>query len=72
MVEKYPAPGDIYQSRLYPGETCKIVRVQEAQVTFQWISGHDHIDWQIAPVNHFIRDFDLQTEVPQNDTTQRP
>ncbi len=59
MTRKYPAPGDIYQSRLYPGQTCKVISVLDAQVTFRWTNGYEHIDQQTTSVRQFIDDFDL-------------
>jgi len=61
MSHKYPTPGDIYQSRLYPGQSCRVISVVDAKVTFSWMNGYDHIDRQTAPVNQFVRDFELGT-----------
>jgi len=36
-MPKYPQPGDVYESVLYAGQTCRVVTVQHAQVTFQWL-----------------------------------
>ena len=57
MSSKYPQPGDIYESRLYPGQQCKVVSVIEAVVTLQWVGQFTHIEEQSVRVNQFIRDF---------------
>ena len=58
MVKKYPLPGDVYESRLFPGEKCRVLTVLEAQVTFKWIDRYQHLSQQTAPVIQFIRDFE--------------
>ena len=63
MYRKYPVPGDIYNSHLYPGHQCKVIRVVEAQVTLQWIGQYSKIDPPTVPVNQFIRDFTLKSKV---------
>ena len=57
MSRKYPQPGEIYESVLYPGQQCKVISVLEAQVTFRWLGHYAHIESQSAPVNQFILDF---------------
>ena len=57
MMAKYPQPGDVYESLLYPGQACRVVNVQQAQVTFEWLGQYSHIEQQIAPVNRFVVDF---------------
>jgi hypothetical protein len=56
-MSKYPQAGDVYESRIYPGLTCKVVTVQEARVTFQWLGEYQRIEPQIVPVNRFVADF---------------
>jgi hypothetical protein len=56
-MPKYPQPGDVYESLLYPGQTCKVVAVQHARVTFQWLGEYQRIEPQVVPVNRFITDF---------------
>ncbi len=56
-MPKYPQPGDVYESLLYPGQICKVVDVHFAQVTFQWLGAYQRIEPQVAPVNRFIVDF---------------
>jgi hypothetical protein len=60
-MPKYPQPGDVYESLLYPGQACKVVAVQQARVTFQWLGEYQRIEPQIVPVNRFIADFALRT-----------
>jgi len=57
MQRKYPLAGEIYESRLYPGQTCRVLNVLEAQVRFEWLGQYRHIEPQTAPVNRFIHDF---------------
>ena len=56
-MPKYPQPGDVYESVLYAGQTCRVVAVQHAKVTFQWLGEYQRIEPQIVPVNRFITDF---------------
>jgi len=56
-MPKYPQPGDVYESLLYPGQKCRVVAVQHAQVTFQWLGEYQRIEPQVVPVNRFIADF---------------
>jgi hypothetical protein len=58
-MTKYPQIGDVYISRLYPGETCRVVTVHHAQVTFQWLGQYAHVDRQVVAVNRFVKDFEL-------------
>ena len=57
VLQKYPQVGDVYDSRLYPGQTCKVVRVLDARVTFEWVGQYAYVDIQSVPVNRFIEDF---------------
>jgi hypothetical protein len=56
---KYPCAGEIYDSRLYAGQSCRVVQVMHAQVTFEWLGQYEHVKQQIVPVNRFIQDFVL-------------
>ncbi len=56
-MSKYPQPGDVYESRIYPGQTCQVVTVQQARVTFQWLGEYQRIEPQVVPVNRFVADF---------------
>jgi hypothetical protein len=56
-MPKYPQPGDVYESLIYPGQACKVVTVQQARVTFQWLGEYQRIEPQVVPVNRFIADF---------------
>jgi hypothetical protein len=56
-MPKYPQPGDVYESLLYPGQVVKVVNVQHAQVTFQWLGEYQRIEPQVTPVNRFVVDF---------------
>jgi hypothetical protein len=58
-MPKYPQPSDIYECHLYPGRTCKVVSVANAQVTFQWLDDYARIEPQVVPVNRFVVDFKL-------------
>lgn len=59
MLLKYPQAGELYRSRLYPGQACKVLSVMHAQVTFEWLGQFEHVARQRVPVNRFIRDFVL-------------
>ena len=56
-MHKYPQPGDVYESVLYPGQSCRVLDVHQAQVTFEWLGRYSHIDRQVVAVNRFIVDF---------------
>jgi hypothetical protein len=56
-MPKYPQPGDVYESLLYPGRIVKVMKVLHAQVTFQWLGEYQRIEPQVAPVSRFILDF---------------
>ena len=60
-MPKYPQPGDVYESLIYPGQVCKVVAVQQARVTFQWLGEYQRIEPQVVPVNRFIADFTQRT-----------
>jgi len=57
VLQKYPQAGDVYDSCLYPGQTCRVVRVVDALVTFEWVGQYAYVDTQSVPVNKFIEDF---------------
>lgn len=57
MLRKYPQPGEIYESALYPGQRCKVESVLEAKVTFEWLGQYAYVPRQSVPVNRFIEDF---------------
>jgi hypothetical protein len=59
MLMKYPGAGEVYESRLYPGQRCRVLQVRNAQVTFEWLGQYEHIKQQFVPVNRFIQDFVL-------------
>lgn len=63
MLPKYPQAGELYQSRIYPGQTCKVLSVIDAQVRFAWQGQYRHVEPQIAPVNRFVKDFVPTAEV---------
>jgi hypothetical protein len=56
-MAKYPQPSEVYECQLYPGRTCQVVSVNNAQVTFQWLGDYSRIEPQRVPVNRFILDF---------------
>jgi hypothetical protein len=56
-MPKYPQAGDVYESLIYPGQACKVVSVQQARVTFQWLGEYQRLEPQIVPVNRFVADF---------------
>jgi hypothetical protein len=56
-MPKYPQPGELYTSYLYPGQVCKVLSVLDAQVTFEWVGQYRHVEPQVAPVNRFVVDF---------------
>jgi hypothetical protein len=58
-MAKYPQASDVYECELYPGRTCRVLSVRNAQVTFQWLGDYLRIEPQIVPVNRFIADFRL-------------
>jgi hypothetical protein len=71
-MPKYPQPGDIYESQLYPEQTCRVVTVQHAQVTFQWLGEYRRIEPQVVPVNRFIADFTQCTEAADPTASSPP
>lgn len=56
-MPKYPQPREVYECALYPGRTCAVVSVTNAQVTFRWLGEYERIEPQVVPVNRFIVDF---------------
>ncbi len=70
-MPKYPQPGDMYESLLYPGQVCKVVAVQQARVTFQWLGEYQRIEQQVVPVNRFVADFTQRTATDRN-TSSNP
>jgi len=62
MQPKYPRAGELYESRIYPGQTCRVLSVLEAQVCFEWLGQYRHVEQQSVPVNRFIHDFFLVAE----------
>ena len=63
VLQKYPQPGEIYESLLYPGQRCRVQTVLEAVVTFEWLGRYAYVPSQSVPVNRFIRDFEPAEEV---------
>ena len=59
MLLKYPIAGEVYRSRIYAGQNCRVVSVLDALVTFEWLGRYEHVDRQTAPVNRFVEDFVL-------------
>jgi hypothetical protein len=58
-MAKYPQAHDVYECHLYPGRTCAVVSVTNAQVTFQWLGEYARLEPQVVPVNRFVVDFKL-------------
>lgn len=58
-MAKYPQAQEIYECQLYPGRTCRVVNVLNAQVTFQWLGDYLRLEQQVVPVNRFLVDFKL-------------
>jgi len=58
-MAKYPQPSDVYECHLYPGRTCTVVGVTNAQVTFRWLGEYERLEPQVVPVNRFVVDFAL-------------
>jgi hypothetical protein len=56
-MPKYPEAQEVYECELYPGRTCKVVHVVNAQVTFQWLGDYARLEQQVVPVNRFVVDF---------------
>jgi hypothetical protein len=56
-MAKYPEAQEVYECQLYPGRTCRVVHVVNAQVTFQWLGDYARIEPQVVPVNRFVNDF---------------
>jgi len=56
-MTKYPQTHDVYESRLYPGQSCRVVQVVNAQVTFKWLGDYARLEPQVVAVNRFIVDF---------------
>jgi len=59
VLQKYPQPGETYESVLYPGQRCAVKSVMEAQVTFEWLGQYAYVTPQRVPVNQFVCDFVL-------------
>ena len=60
-MAKYPQAHDVYECQLYPGQTCRVVAVVNAQVTFQWLGDYARVEPQVVPVNRFVVDFKLKS-----------
>ena len=71
MSGKYPIPGEMYDSHIYPGQQCEIVSVVNAQVTMQWVGQYAYIDPQIVPVNKFLQDFSVALELARQPSSDR-
>jgi Domain of unknown function (DUF4222) len=71
-MPKYPQPGDVYESLLYHGQVCKVVAVQQARVTFQWLGEYQRIEPQVVPVNRFIADFTQRTATTDRAASSPP
>ena len=56
-MAKYPQAHDVYECQLYPGRSCRVVQVVNAQVTFQWLGDYARLEQQVVPVNRFVADF---------------
>jgi hypothetical protein len=63
-MAKYPQPSDVYECRLYPGRTCRVVDVVNAHVTFQWLGDYARLAPQVVSVNRFVVDFKLVEAKP--------
>jgi hypothetical protein len=57
-MSKYPQTGDVYASRLYSGQRCRVLEVHHARVTFQWLGQYAHVEQQVVTVNRFVQDFE--------------
>lgn len=57
MLTKPPFAGDQYRSNLHPGQTCRVIRVVDSRITFQWLGQYGHIDQQTTSVKQFLIDF---------------
>ena len=57
-MPKYPQPSEVYECHLYPGRTCRVVSVTNAQVRFQWLGDYSRIAPQSVPVSRFVVDFE--------------
>ena len=64
MLNKPPFAGDRYRSVLYPGQLCKVIRVIEGRVTFQWLGQYAYISQQSTSVKQFLSDFEFVTAEP--------
>lgn len=67
VLQKYPQPGEVYESALYPGQRCRVETVLEAMVTFTWLGQYAYVPSQSVPVNRFIKDFTLLEDVTATD-----
>jgi hypothetical protein len=56
-MAKYPQAHDVYECQLYPGRSCRVVQVVNAQVTFEWLGDYARLEPQVVPVNRFVVDF---------------
>lgn len=66
MLTKPPFAGDQYRSNLHPGETCKVIRVVNGRVTFQWLGEYAHIDQQTTSIKQFLIDFQFLKADPNS------
>ena len=57
---KYPAPGDIYSSRLDPDDICKVISNINGHVTYHWLNEESRMDVQSTPIKLFVRYFRLR------------
>lgn len=64
MYTKPPFAGDQYRSKLYPGQSCKVMRIIEGRVTFQWLGQYAHIDQQTTTIAQFLLDFEFVKAAP--------
>jgi hypothetical protein len=62
MSGKYPMPGEMYDSHIYPGQQCEVISILEAQVTMQWFGQYAYIEPQTVAVNQFLKDFSAAME----------
>ena len=62
VTVKYPMPGELYDSLIYPGQRCRVVSVLDAKVTLQWLGQFAHISQQTVMVNQFVQDFSPSLE----------
>lgn len=65
MSTNPPLAGDEYRSKLYPGQTCRVIAVIEDRIMFQWLGEYAYVSQQTATVAQFLIDFEFVKAAPK-------